>query len=1080
MSNFDSPPNKLQAVQSRLSLALRESEGRYRALFDAIDEGFCVIEVLFDGEGRPQDYRFLETNPAFEKQTGFARAVGKTIRELVPNHEQHWFEKYGRVALTGVGERFEDPAAAMGRYYDVFAFRIDPPELRRVGVLFNDISERKREERALRESEARQAFLLQLGDALHPLADPAQIQFEASRLIGEHLSACRAGYGEYEDDGSSTVLIRRHYTCGVAAIEGRRSLHDFGATLRADLLSGSPIVLEDVATDARLSAGEKAAFAGLLAASMAVIPLVKSGRLLGLLFVHYREVHRFTPREVALLGDVAERTWAAIDRARAEAALRHSEARFRALATATSDVVYRMSPDWAEMRQLHGRNFIPDTEAPTRDWIGQYIPVADRPHVMAVIHEAVRTRSNFELEHRVLRVDGSVGWTFSRAVPMENDRGEIIEWFGAASDITSRKTTEEALRESENQFRTLANAIPQLSWTANADGWISWYNERWYQYTGTTPEQMEGWGWQSVHDPKMLPQVLERWKTSIATGTPLDMVFPLRGADGVYRPFLTRVMPVFDQDGKVTRWFGTNTDISEQRKIEEALRESEERLRLAQQAAGIGAFDWNVQTGIHTWTPELESLYGLQPGSFAKTQRSWEEFVHPEDRAQAVDRVNRAFRTGEPGVAEWRVIWPDGSIHWLTGKWQVFTDHAGAPERLTGVHIDITERKELEEQFRQAQRLESIGRLAGGIAHDFNNLLTIIGGYSRMIAEDLDTGHPVQESVGEIRIAAERAAVLTHQLLAFSRRQPTEPKNLLLDDLVRDTEKMLRRLVGEKIDLSVDLAAPNGVVRADPGQLEQVIVNLVVNAKDAMPDGGRLLVETGVQVVNGEPADDQVTVPPGPYVFLVVSDTGTGMSDHVKANLFEPFFTTKAKGSGTGLGLATVYGIVKQSEAAISVQSEIGKGSTFRILFPAIDAAPEPASPEDFSIPQAGAGTILVVEDEPGVRDFIGRTLARQGFTVLSAPNGREALALLRGQNQTVDLLLTDVVMPEMDGLELSAYFAAEYPGAPMLLMSGYAEGLPDDHAGPCRIQKPFTSVTLLSRIHSLLRRPSPVRRTQA
>ena len=398
----------------------------------------------------------------------------------------------------------------------------------------------------------------------------------------------------------------------------------------------------------------------------------------------------------AIDGHIMRQLLDASEQKRTDEALRRSEARFRALVTATSDAVYRMSPDWSEMWHLVGHDFISDTDAPTGEWLRKYIHPNDQARVLAAIREAVRSKSTFELEHRVLRIDGSLGWTFSRAIPMRNGNGEITEWFGAASDITKRKEAEQVLEDSEDQFRTLANAIPQLCWTAKADGWIDWYNERWYRYTGTTPRQMEGWGWQSVHDPAALPEVLERWQASIASGQPFDMVFPLRGADGVFRPFLTRVMPVLDRDGNVARWFGTNTDITEQRRAEEALRTQADLLRLSFDAIIVKQLDGTIET----WNTGAERLYGYS-GSEAvgRVTHDLLSTVFPKPWPEIRnDLVMNGFWEGEL-----RHRTRGGSEVIVSARKQLIRDANGV-ERVLVTNRDITQQKSAQEALLASNR----------------------------------------------------------------------------------------------------------------------------------------------------------------------------------------------------------------------------------------------------------------------------------------------------------------------------------------------------------------------------------------
>ncbi len=398
----------------------------------------------------------------------------------------------------------------------------------------------------------------------------------------------------------------------------------------------------------------------------------------------------------------------------------------------------------------------------------------------------------------------------------------------------------------------------------------------------------------------------------------------------------------------------------------------------------------------------------------------------------------------------------------------------GASEHLVGILEDVTEQRRLQEQFRQAQKMEAVGQLAGGVAHDFNNLLMVINGNADLLLGRLAQDDPVRRDIEEIRKAGERARALTRQLLAFSRRQILEPKVLDVNSLVVDMERMLRRLVGEDVDLAADLGSDLGQVRADRGQIEQVVMNLVVNARDAMPDGGRIALRTANEEIDAAAARDRPGLSPGSYTSLSVADTGCGMTPEVQAHLFEPFFTTKAQGKGTGLGLATVYGIVKQSGGYIAVESAPGRGTTFRILLPRVDSpVEEPLGPTAPSLAPAAGGTILLVEDEAMVREVVREFLLASGYQVVEAADPEEAIELAVRSAMEFDLLVTDVVMPRMTGPALAERICSVRPGVRVLYMSGYTTDAVLQ-AGLLRsesafLQKPFRPEELVEKVRSLL-----------
>ncbi len=406
--------------------------------------------------------------------------------------------------------------------------------------------------------------------------------------------------------------------------------------------------------------------------------------------------------------------------------------------------------------------------------------------------------------------------------------------------------------------------------------------------------------------------------------------------------------------------------------------------------------------------------------------------------------------------------------------WFSLSVYSAGKGSFIAVFDNITERRKLEDQLRQSQKMEAVGRLAGGVAHDFNNLLTVINGYSEILLRQVAEDSTLRREVDEIRKAGDRASMLTQQLLAFSRRQVLQPKVLDLNATVSDMATMLRRLIGEDIDLRILPGDGLGRVKADPGQVGQTILNLVLNARDAMPGGGRLTIETNNAFLDGTFSSKHPQAVTGPHVLLAVSDTGVGMSEDTQGHLFEPFFTTKEKGKGTGLGLSTVYGIVHQSHGYIYVYSELGKGTTVKVYLPRVDEEVETVSPVPAPAPH-GTETVLVVEDERQVREFVTRVLSAKGYRVLSAGEGFEALRLCKDCADPVDLLVTDVVMPGMGGRELASRVEAAVPGVRVLFVSGYTDNAVSRHgvleAGLEFLQKPFTTDALLGKVREILDR---------
>ncbi|MGN6550984.1 MAG: PAS domain-containing protein [Pararhizobium sp.] len=953
------------------------------------------------------------------------------------------------------------------------------------------------------------------------------------------------------------------------------------------------------------------------------------------------------------------------ERIAVERRAKESAERFRAFVTASSSSMYRMSPDWTEMRQLDGQGFLSDTETPSTDWLEAYIHPDDQPHVKAAIQRAIANETTFELEHRVRLADGSLGWTQSRAVPIRDDEGRIIKWFGAAADVTERKrgealraaqsrvlqlavqdtpladaldaivTTVEdlspagmigsillmdedglhlrhgaapslpaaynaaidglvigpavgscgtaayrkapvyvrdiavdplwadfrdlalahrlracwstpilsgqgnvlgtfamyyrtprapnpadeelvdfvvhtaalvieckradaALRSSEEQFRTFAESMANPAWAALPDGRLDWFNGRVYEYTGTVQDDLDSDAWVRIVHPDDVDRVVGSWTASLRTGANFQEEFRLRRADGTYRWHIARALPVRDGAGRITRWIGTSTDIQDVMEAREVLARSREELEVRVEEALAGRKLWadifetsDALIGVldpdyrflamnRSYADEFQRIYGIRPQVGDRLPALLASMPEHQEAALAVWR--RALQ-GEKFTITEEFGDPARERPCYELSYDTLHDRDGNLIGAFQYAVDVTERlrsqtrlADAEAALRQSQKMEAVGQLTGGVAHDFNNLLQIVTGNLDMLLRRLPENEArLRRAASNAMTGAKRAAALTQRLLAFSRRQPLQPKVISVNRLVTGMSDLLRRTLGETIDVEIPLGDGLWPVEADPNQLEAAILNLAVNARDAMPEGGRLTIATANARLDGHGAE-AASVPPGEYVMISISDTGTGMDKGTMTKVFEPFFTTKEVGKGTGLGLSQVYGFVKQSGGDVKISSEVGAGTAVRIYLPRLfdDAAEEEAAADRPAPEGTRLETILVVEDDDDVRAYAVEVLRELGYRVLEAHDGPSALRLLDRQDGRVDLLLSDMVLPGgMSGADIAGKACDLLPDLKVLFTTGYARDTIFHHgridAGVHLLTKPFAFTELAAKVRDVL-----------
>jgi PAS domain S-box-containing protein len=653
----------------------------------------------------------------------------------------------------------------------------------------------------------------------------------------------------------------------------------------------------------------------------------------------------------------------------------------------------------------------------------------------------------------------------------------------AVEDITERKRAEEALQLTAHQLAQAMDMASLAHWELDTATRIFTFNDRFYALYGTTAEREGGYQMSAetyareFFFPEDMHIVAEGIAKGLATTDPdaaWTVEHRIRRRDGEIRHIVVRISVIKNSEGLTIKARGVNQDITERKRAEEALRESEERFR---------RFIENVPLGVCRTTPDGRVLMANPALLRMLGYDSWQELAsrNLEDEAFEAGYPRSAFREQierEGEVGGFEAAWKrrDGSVIFVRESARAFRADDGRVLYYDCIVEDVTERRRLGEQLRQSQKMEAIGCLAGGVAHDFNNLLTVVTGYSDLLLKRPPaTCAGMRAPLEEIKKAAERAASLTRQLLTFSRKQMLQPQILDLNSLLTNVDEMLRRMIGEDIELVTHLPSGLGRVKADPGQIDQVIMNLAVNARDAMPQGGRLTLEAANIELDSSYGSSHESVLPGHYVMIAMSDTGIGMDAETQAHIFEPFFTTKEVGKGTGLGLATVYGIVKQSGGSVQVYSEPGKGTTFKVYLPRIDQAAEVIAPTNVPVDELSRGseTILLAEDEEAVRSLVRGVLESTGYRVLETKGGNEALEIGERHRKHIHLLLTDVVMPQMSGAELVKHLAPLHPETKVLYMSGYTDhavvrhGLLD--SSTAFLQKPFTPDALALKVREVL-----------
>jgi PAS domain S-box-containing protein len=1070
--------------QKKAEEALRQSEEKYRTILEDIEEGYFEVDLTG---------RSTFVNDSMCRIHGYSREelLGMDNRRFVDKkNAKKAFEAFNQVYRTGEPGRLFDYEIirkdGTKRQVEVFPSLRKDPSGKPIGFrgIVRDITERKQAEakieRALHETRVR----FEVSQALAGTQTEDEVLDALIQHAGLYPKAFVVIF-TFDRSGSELAAIVRRQNpfesglTSVVPVGGGLPVSRY--TLFGRLSADQPFVSEDVWNDERIEPAGREVLGQTGAASFAMFPLSVGSEWMGLILAMAKSTNYFDEEKQQLFQTLAEQGAVAMHAAHLQEQIRESQRRFKGLVETLSDWIWEIDQNRVytyvspRVRELLG--YEPE------ELVGKtpfdLMPPEEAKRVKAIFESLLAARQPLvALENTCRHKDGRLVVFETSGAPFFDADGQFKGYRGVDRDITERRHAEEALRQSEERYRTILEDIEEGYFEVDLSGRFTFANESMCRIHGYPREEFLGIDYHRLTDHENAKKAFEAFNRVYRTGEPGRLFnYEIIRKDGTKRQ--VEVFPSLrkDSSGRPIGFRGITRDVTERKHTEELLqKEKEISLSILENAPyGVALID---KRGQYIYiNPEFTNItgYALQD---IPTGTDWfrKAFPDPKDRERMIQFWKEDRSKGKMTNREFGIHCKDAKIREIEIRSTFLKDG-----RAVIVLRDVTEQKlaeermeSLQEQLRQSQKMEAIGRLAGGIAHDFNNLLTIIKGYSQLSLIELKEDTVLKRNIAHIHTATDRAADLVRQLLAFSRRQILEMKVWDLNIILINLHNMLRRLIGEDIELVTLLAEDLGRVKTDLGWIEQAIMNLVVNARDAMPSGGKLTIETGNADLDEAHVDGRVGVKPGRYVMLSVTDTGVGMTPEVRERLFEPFFSTKEKDKGTGLGLSTVYGIVKQSGGDIWVYSEPGKGSTFKIYVPRVDEPLEERREKVLGDELLrGSETILLVEDEEEVRKLAVRVLERQGYRVLAARDGDEALLICEQHKDPIHLMLTDVVMPVMNGHEVAKRLESLHPETKVLYMSGYTDNAIVLHGvlveGVRYIQKPFTVDALTKKVREVL-----------